>query len=64
MKAPDGYTYLYATENGFLTSFCMWPPRRGTTLAGNWEYYGQNGWSATPEKFKRLQRYFTAECIL
>ncbi|MGN7720477.1 DUF5005 domain-containing protein [Chitinophaga sp. 22620] len=51
MKAPDGYTYLYATENGFLTSFMYVARAAGHDLAGNWEYYGQNGWSATPEKF-------------
>lgn len=51
MKAPDGYTYMYATENGFLTSFMYVARAAGHDLNGTWEYYGENGWSTTPEKY-------------
>lgn len=51
MKAPDGYTYLYSTENGNLTSFMYVARAACHDLTGSWEYYGQNGWSATPVKY-------------
>jgi len=51
LKAPDGYTYLYATENGYLTSFMYVARVPGHDLAGAWEYYGPDGWSATPVKY-------------
>ncbi len=51
MKAPDGYTYMYSTENGYLTSFMYVARAAGNDLNGAWEYYGENGWSATPVKY-------------
>jgi hypothetical protein len=50
MRGPDGYTYMYATENGYLTSFMYVARVAGGDLTGAWEYYGQNGWSTTPWK--------------
>ena len=51
MQAPDGYTYMYSTENGFLTSSMYVARVAGQDLTGAWEYYGQNGWSNTPVKY-------------
>ncbi|HEY9261964.1 DUF5005 domain-containing protein [Chitinophaga sp.] len=51
MQAPDGYTYMYSTENGFLTSSMYVARAAGQDLTGTWEYYGQNGWSTTPVKY-------------
>lgn len=51
VKAPDGYTYMYTTENGYLTTFMYVARAAGHDLTGQWEYYGENGWSATPEKY-------------
>jgi Domain of unknown function (DUF5005) len=51
MQAPDGYTYMYSTENGFLTSSMYVARVAGQDLTGTWEYYGQNGWSNTPVKY-------------
>ncbi|GAB3431265.1 DUF5005 domain-containing protein [Niabella aquatica] len=51
MQAPDGYTYMYATENGFLTSFMYVARVAGNDLKGTWEYYGEKGWSTTPSKY-------------
>ncbi|UYQ94445.1 DUF5005 domain-containing protein [Chitinophaga horti] len=50
MKGNDGYTYMYATEGGFLTSYLHVARVAGHDLKGQWEYYGANGWSATPQK--------------
>lgn len=50
-KAPDGYTYLYATENGFLTSFMYVARVADHDLKGTWEYYTGNGWSTQPAKY-------------
>jgi hypothetical protein len=50
MRAPDGYTYMYSTENGFLTSFMYVARVAGHDLTGNWEYYGPDGWSTTSVK--------------
>lgn len=51
MKAPDGYTYMYATENGFLTAFMYVARAAGHDMSGNWEYYNGSGWSTTPVKY-------------
>lgn len=51
MKAPDGYTYMYSTENGFLTSSMYAARVAGQDLTGNWEYYDGSGWSNTPVKY-------------
>ncbi|GEP94270.1 DUF5005 domain-containing protein [Chitinophaga cymbidii] len=51
MKAPDGYTYMYATETGYLTTFMYVARVAGHDLTGAWEYYGENGWVSTPQKY-------------
>lgn len=51
VKAPDGYTYMYATEGGFLTSYMYVARAAGNDLNGKWEYYDGNGWSETPVKY-------------
>ncbi|SCB98869.1 protein of unknown function [Chitinophaga costaii] len=51
MDAPDGYTYMYATENGYLTSYMYVARVADHDLTGNWEYYTGSGWSATPQKY-------------
>lgn len=50
MPGQDGYTYMYSTENGYLTSYMYVARAAGHDLAGSWEYYGPNGWSSTPVK--------------
>lgn len=50
IAAPDGYTYMYATENGYLTTYMYVARVAGHDLTGTWEYYGDNGWSTTPQK--------------
>lgn len=51
MKAPDGYTYMYSTENGFLTSSMYVARAANHDLTGTWEYYNGTGWSTTPVKY-------------
>ncbi len=51
MQAPDGYTYMYSTENGFLTSSMYVARVAGQDLTGAWEYYNGTGWSNTPVKY-------------
>lgn len=51
IKAPDGYTYMYGTETDYLTTYMYVARVAGHDLTGQWEYYGQNGWSFTPVKF-------------
>lgn len=51
MQAPDGYTYMYSTENGYLTSFMYVARAANHDLSGAWEYYDGNGWSTTPVKY-------------
>jgi len=51
MGGQDGYTYMYSTENGYLTSFMYVARAAGHDLSGAWEYYGPNGWSTTPVKY-------------
>lgn len=51
MQAPDGYTYMYSTENGYLTTFMYVARAAGHDLAGAWEYYDGNGWTSTPVKY-------------
>ena len=51
MRGQDGYTYMYSTENGYLTSFMYVARAAGHDLSGAWEYYGPNGWSTAPVKY-------------
>lgn len=51
MKAPDGYTYMYATETAYLTTYMYAARVAGHDLTGTWEYYGADGWSTTPSKY-------------
>ncbi|MCK7555946.1 DUF5005 domain-containing protein [Chitinophaga sedimenti] len=50
MKGNDGYTYLYATEGGFLTSYMYVARVQGHDMKAAWEYYGPSGWTNTPAK--------------
>lgn len=51
LDAPDGYTYMYATENGFLTAYMYVARVAGHDLTGQWEYYTGTDWSTTPTKY-------------
>lgn len=53
--APDGFTYMYGNENGYLTSFLRIARVKDGDLTSDWEYLTKNGWAREPDDFYTLQ---------
>ena len=47
--AEDGYTYIYGTENGWLTTMLHVARAPGHDLTAKWEYLTDNGWADRPD---------------